>query len=212
MILKLSVGETVQISHIVKMRLRSQKRNDHTAVLMSSDLSERHDTCRMVLCCPSWRTGGKKRDLATCCRPWAGTWLNWKFSRWPRQSGACSTCPRRRGWGTWTSSAWRREGFWEDLTESPPRTNREIIENREPGCSSQCMVEGWETVEISWNERFGIDKRKNFLTWGQLDSGTGYAGRVCRLHPWRISRPDWIKLWAILFDLIADHALIRRFI
>lgn len=138
--------------------------------------------------------------------------LNWKFSRWPRQSGACSTCPRRRGWGTWTSSAWRREGFWKDLTESPPCTNREIIENREPGCSSQCMVEGWETVEISWNERFGIDKRKNLLIWGQLDSGAGYAGRVYRLHPWRISRPDWIQLWAILFDVIADHALIRRFI
>lgn len=53
MILKLSMGETVQISCIVKMRLHIQKRNDHTAVFMSSDLNERHNTCRMVLCCPS---------------------------------------------------------------------------------------------------------------------------------------------------------------
>lgn len=35
---------------------------------------------------------------------------------------------------------------------------------------------------------------------------------MCRLHPWRISRPDWIKPWVVWFDLIADHALTRRFI
>lgn len=49
MILKLSVGKTVQVSHIVKMRLRSQKRNDHTTLFMSSDPNERHNARRMVL-------------------------------------------------------------------------------------------------------------------------------------------------------------------
>lgn len=73
MILKLSVGEAVQISHIVKMRLSSQKGNDHTAVFMCSDLNESQDTGRMVLSCLPLKRGGKKRALATCCRPWAHT-------------------------------------------------------------------------------------------------------------------------------------------
>lgn len=57
MILKLSV----QISHIVKMRLRSQKGNDHTAVFMSSDLNERHNTCRMVLSCLPLEKGREEK-------------------------------------------------------------------------------------------------------------------------------------------------------
>ena len=61
MILKLSVGETVQLSHIVKMRLCSQKRNDHTAVFVSSDLNERHNTCRMVLSCLPLEEGRKEK-------------------------------------------------------------------------------------------------------------------------------------------------------
>lgn len=61
MILKLSVGEAVQISHIVKMRLGSQKGNDHTAVFMSSDLNESQDTCRMVLSCLPLEEGGKEK-------------------------------------------------------------------------------------------------------------------------------------------------------
>lgn len=71
--LKLSVGEAVQISHIVKMRLGSQKGNDHTAVFMCSDLNESQDTCRLVLSCLPLERGGKERDLATCCRPRAHT-------------------------------------------------------------------------------------------------------------------------------------------
>lgn len=73
MILKLSVGEAVQVSHIVKMRLGSQKGNDHTAVFMCSDLNESQDTGRMVLSSLPLEEGGKKRDFATCCRPWART-------------------------------------------------------------------------------------------------------------------------------------------
>jgi len=49
-------------------------------------------------------------------------------------------------------------------------------------------------------------------TFYHEDSRAGCAERVCRLRPWRISRPDWIKPWAMWFDLIADCPLIRRFV
>lgn len=61
MILKLSVGETVQISHIVKMRFCSQNGSDHTAVFMCCDLDERHNTCRMVLSCLPLEEGREEK-------------------------------------------------------------------------------------------------------------------------------------------------------
>ena len=51
------------------------------------------------------------------------TWTNWRELRGrpPRQWG-WSTCPRRRGWGSWAGSAWRRDSFggawWPPNTQS----------------------------------------------------------------------------------------------
>lgn len=69
MILKLSVGEAVQISYIVKMRLGSQKGDDHTAVFMCSDLNESQDTCRMVLSCLPLEEGERKGTLPLAADP-----------------------------------------------------------------------------------------------------------------------------------------------
>ena len=34
----------------------------------------------------------------------------------------------------------------------------------EPGSSQRCMVGGWETMSVSWNERFWMGVRKSFFT------------------------------------------------
>jgi len=67
------VGETVQVSRIVMMRLRSWKRM--ITLQFSCPLICMKDTIHAGWFYPVylWRRGGNKMDLATCCRPWAHT-------------------------------------------------------------------------------------------------------------------------------------------
>lgn len=69
MILQLSVGEAVQISHIVKMRLSSRKGSAHTAVLVCSDVNDSQDKFRMVFILWLWMRGERKGTLPLVADP-----------------------------------------------------------------------------------------------------------------------------------------------
>lgn len=64
--------------------------------------------------------------------------------------------------------------------------------------SQQCTSGGWETT--NWNRGSDWIWRITFSPWGQPSSGICPA-RLCSLHPWRVSRADWTKPWAIRSDL-----------
>lgn len=83
----------------------------------------------------------------------------------------------RRSWGSWV-----------DLTflvvwQQPDSAYRLFTEKTGP-CSSQLCVMG------------GQEKETFRLYFHQhSSSGRYYSERICSLHPWRFSRPDWIKPW-----------------
>lgn len=104
------------------------------------------------------------------------------------QIGWRSSCPVRRGWGTGTCSAWRRNGFGEDVTEHPPCTPL-WGGLREDGArvSLWCVVGRWEITGISWNKGSSNCRwRKHFPPpWGQACNGAGCQKGLRRLHPLR---------------------------
>lgn len=116
-----------------------------------------------------------------------------------------SLCPLRTGWRTWACSVWRRDGCRGTLqqplipTEWLSKRDRQVLHG-----------EAWwedEMMGINWN------KRSSDWIWGKIfshsSSGTGCPETLYHLHPWRFSRPQWIKPWATWSELIAYPALSR---
>lgn len=45
------------------------------------------------------------------------------------------------------------------------------------------------------------NNRKTFLPWSQSSRGRGCTERLCSLHTWRRSRPNWTKPWTTWYQL-----------
>lgn len=70
------------------------------------------------------------------------------------------------------------------------------------------MAREQETTGIFWNKRRSQwTKGKTFSPWGQSGSGVGCPEKLCSLHSWRFSSPNWIKPWATTSNLRTDPAL-----
>lgn len=66
---------------------------------------------------------------------------------------------------------------------------------RRPLLLATVCGEGPETTDRNWNEGDSEwNWGKPFPPWGGWSSSTGCPGRLCRLHPWRLSRPEQLGL------------------
>lgn len=46
---------------------------------------------------------------------------------------------------------------------------------------------------------------ETFLSRGQLSSGRTCSAGLCSLGPWRFTKPDWKKPWAVWSGLLIHH-------
>lgn len=103
------------------------------------------------------------------------TLINWNdFCRGHHDGQGWSTCPVRASWGSWACSAWRRHGSRRNLTLVSVHMGslmRRIF--------TVVYVRKMREQIGSWNGRFGVDIRRNFITIRIPSSRTGGPVRGC---------------------------------
>lgn len=78
---------------------------------------------------------------------------------------------------------------------------------------SQALHSGGFTTALSWNNGGCVRiEVKTYSLQEQSGSGAGCLVRLCKLHPWRLSRTKWIKPWAAWSDIMADPPSSRELI
>lgn len=81
---------------------------------------------------------------------------------------------------------------------------------------SECFYDSQETKGGNCQKENFCGWRDTFLwvcvrgTFSQWSIGTGTSEGLCSLCPWRVSRSDWIKPWAIWSGLMAGDPAWRR--
>ena len=104
---------------------------------------------------PLLRSG--ETHLESCVQLWSpqhtkGMDLLEQIQRRPQKwSEGWSTSPVRKGWESWGSSAWRREGCGETL-EQPSSTFRGPTEKMGTIFSAGFLVIGWGVMALNWKK------------------------------------------------------------
>ena len=125
----------------------------------------------------------------------------------PQNVQGWNTCPVKSTWRSWVCSVQSKGGLRESYSCCQCLTGK--VSRRQ----SQVLHSGGRTRDNGQIETWAVltgYKEKPLLPQGQPSSRAGCPGRLSGHHPWRFSRPNWIKPWATWSDPIASPALSRR--